>query len=701
VATTPAGPEHHVTHTAIQDVRHFNELANQPIRQEVVDPQGGLTEGNAQDIARNKGYRQQYEKGVGNLAAEWGTDPEATKRAVEDFSTEASEDQLKNYAALAKDNPVYYSRLKGANDIRMAIAGSGADGINDANVFNHLQSSGDYEQLQHNIALQQEIMTKHGLGQPYFEKLKESQAPLVNTLDPGLHIQYWNSEDRKLGLSEFQYAGLETEKMFNPDKYQQDLAILRENRGLDKSGGGEGQPTPRGKEGYAYDRGVENVLFELENQGRQNTSRFISQRAGEIGPGIKALRDRYQQMINAETDPAVQQKLQQQFHDDPLLAEAARLDEGQQSIDYARTEDQRRFPLNYGDQASRLVKDAMSTTSGWGGVAGKQVILGAGETSDNTLRFIKNTFVNLLGSEAVKARNAASNIGHQALTELAGYEGSEYSMQQQPLLVAPGLVKQIQGVFNDPTLSTEQKNQKATDLVRENDSQITVNPKAGQQNITGKSILYSASNTIGQILGIADQSLLMGGLAGNAGKARQMVNALVPMYASTQNQLYEQALARGEEKPLLRSHLDAAIISLASLINPDIKVVKGMVGAETGIGKILAGVDESTWNKVLSTNKPLLDRMMAGTTATAKQLGLANLQYGLIVPTAQYLVHKNVLNEDPNLGDSIKDGLLQTSISMALPALLHGGWGGFNTTRINPMQKYALVEAGLHPKENI
>ncbi len=173
------------------------------------------------------------------------------------------------------------------------------------------------------------------------------------------------------------------------------------------------------------------------------------------------------------------------------------------------------------------------------------------------------------------------------------------------------------------------------------------------------------------------------------------------MYASTQNSLYEQALARGDEKPLLSSHLDAAIISLASMINPDMKVVKGMVGAETGIGKLIAGVDETTWNKVLTQNKPLVDRMIAGTKATAKQLGLANLQYGLIVPTAQYVVHKNVLNEDPNLGDAIKDVLLQTSISMALPALLHGAFGAKNAVDVNPMQKYSLVEAGLHPKENI
>lgn len=704
VQTPPAQAEHVISHTPVQDIRHLKDLANQPVRSTVSsagEGAPGVSIDNAEDVARNKKYQQQYESGITNLAGTWGTDPKSTKQAFDDFSDEPDENRLKGFATMATNNPVAYGRLKSANDIRQAIAGSGDDGINDANAFNHLQTSEDYEQLQNNIAMQQEIMHKHGLGQQYFEKLKETQAPLINTLDPGLLVQYWNSPDKKLGLSDFQYAGLETEKMFQPAKYQQDVAIIRQNRGLDQGGGGEANPVPQGKEGYAYDRGVENVLYTLEHQGRQNTSAFIDQQSAEMGPAIKQLKDKYQQLINSTNDPLLQKHFLEEFQNDPQLQEAAKLDEGQQSIDYARTEDQRRFPLNFGDQASRTVKDAMSTTNGWGGVAAKQVLLGAGESADNTMRFIKNTYINLLGSDQLKAENAAANIGHSSLNELSSYEGSAFSMQQAPLIIGDGLVKKIQDTFNDNSLSTEQKNQKATDLVMNNEGDIKLNPKAGQQNITGKSIIYSASNTIGQILGIADQSLLMGGLLGDASKAQKMANALVPMYASTQNQLYQQALARGDEHPLLSSHIDAAIISLASLINPDIKVVKGMVGAETGIGKLLAGVDETAWNKVLSTNKPLVDRLIAGTKATAKQLALANLQYGLIVPTAQYLVHKNVLNEDPNLGDTIKDGLLQTSISMALPALLHGVWGGVEAARVNPTQKYAIVEAGLHPKANI
>lgn len=700
----PVAPEHEISHTSLQDIRHLNDLANQPVRSlpTTAEPMTGGTTYNQEDVARNKGYQNRYDKSVNDLAGSWGTDPTATKQTLQDFPDVQDENTLKKYTGLYKDNPVNYQRLKDGTDIRMAIINSGdPDAHNDAQAINNLfapAQTATYEDLQNNIAMSQEILSKHGLGQQYAEKLKNVYSPLINTLQPGLLLQYENSDDKKLGLTDFQYAGLETEKMFQPGKYSQDMAIIKHNRGLDE--GAQPVPIPQGKEGYAYDRGVENVLYSLENQGRQNTSQYISQRTAEIGPQINDLVSKYQQWINSTDDPLLQQHFQQEFSSDPMLQEAAKLADGQQSIEYAKSEDQRKFPLNYGDQVTRLVKDAMSSTNGIMGVASKQVALGAGEANSNSMRFIYNTFVNLLASDQYKAKNAAQNIGHQALTELAGYEGSAFSMQQSPLVIDPKIQSMIQAIGQNSSLSDEEKNKQSTELILAYPDAIKVNPAGGQKNITGKAVIYSAANTVGQILGIADQSLLMGGLLGDASKASQMANAVTPMYASTQNQLYEQALARGDEKPLLSSHLDAAIISLASLINPDIKVVKGMVGAETGIGKLIAGVDETTWNKVLSTNAPLVDRMKGATVATARQLGLANLQYGLIVPTAQYVVHKNVLNEDPNLGDMLTDGLIQTNISMALPALFHGAWGAVNATKVNPMQKMALVETGLHPKEH-
>src|SRR6266566_1308324 len=97
-------PEHQISHTPVQDIRHLNDLANQPIRSTTttLDPTSGgsMTDYNQEDIARNKGFRDRYEQSVTDLAGTWGTDPKATKAAIQDFPDEPNENKLKNFASL-------------------------------------------------------------------------------------------------------------------------------------------------------------------------------------------------------------------------------------------------------------------------------------------------------------------------------------------------------------------------------------------------------------------------------------------------------------------------------------------------------------------------------------------------------------------------------------------------------------------------
>lgn len=695
-------PEHEVQHTPIQDIRHVQDLANQPLETHVVDPQGGLTEPNPESLARNKAYQDQFTKMAGDLGTTWGTKPETVKQVLTDFPDEQDEAKLKNFANLAQTNPVSYSRLKNGNDIRIKMAQDGPDGVHDANVFNHLLNATDYNQLtQENLPYQIQLMRAHGMGQADIEKLKDAQRPLINSTDPGLNIKYWQTNDHEYDLTREEYAGLETERLFNPNKAAMDEAALKHARGIGEDG--KANPIDVSKESYEYQRGLENIKYNLQQTGRDNLARYVNEQKPDVDKQVAALKDDYQNSINNAKNTQEQQALIQEFQDNPVVQKANQLEDAQQGLQYSASEDVRRYPLNFSDQATRAVSEAMDHTSGFGSDAatwGGNVLQGAGQTADNTIRFIKNTAINILGSDESKAINNTKNIGHQALTELAAYEPTSYTGTENPIIVPKQMVNGVQDILNGPGTDVD-KQQKALSYVRNNFDQLQANPKAGQQNITGKSALFQAANVMGQILGVANQSFLLGGAIGDASKLQQMATAFTPMYMSTQNQMYEQALKNGDEHPFLKSNIDATIISLASLINPDLKVVKGMVGAETGVGKMLAGIDESTWNKVISDNKPLVDRAIAGAKATGKQLGLANLQYGVIAPTAEYLAHKSVLNEDPNLGDMIKDGVIQTSISMALPSLLHGYRGWADATKINPQQKFAIVEAGLKPDQNI
>ena len=702
----PSPPEHEISHTPIQDIRHVQEMANRPVSgtalvtEPYYDPKAAM--GNPDELARNKAYADQYDKMAADMGISWGAQPETVKRVLNDFPDEQNEDRLKSYASLAQANPVSYGRLKSGNDIRMKMAQDGPEGVHDANVFNHLLNATDYNELtEENLPYQMQLMRTHGMGQADMDKLKAAQSPLINSIDPGLNVKYWQTNDHEYDLTPDEYAGLETERLFSPNKAAMDESILRHARGIGEDG--KANPIDVSKESYEYQRGLENVKYNLQQTGRENLARYVAEHKQDSDKQVAALKDEYQAKINASANPQEQQQLIQDFQNHPVVQEANRLEDAEQGLQYSQAEDYRRYPLNFSDQATRAVADAMDHTTGFGQDAiklGGTVLQGAGTTADNTMRFIKNVAINVLGSDESKGINNAKNIGHQSLTELAAYEPTSYTGTESPLIVPRGTIQSVQNILNGPGTG-EEKQQKAISYIRDNFDQLQANPKAGQQNLTGKAALFQAANVMGQILGVANQSFLLGGVIGDAAKVQQMATAFTPMFMSTQNQMYEQALKNGEEHPLLKSSIDATILSLASLINPDIKVVKGMVGADTGLGKMLAGIDESTWNKVLSENKPVMDRMIGAARATGRQLGLATLQYGVIAPTAQYVAHKSILNEDANLGDMIKDGVIQTGISMAMPALLHGVWGGKNATAVNPMQKFALVEAGLHPDQNI
>lgn len=700
VASQSAAPTQ-TAHTPVADIRHFQDMANKPIPSASLGEIGdaGTSQPDPTAVAANKAYRDQFDKAVGETGQLWGAKPDTVKQVLNDFPDEPDENKLKGFAQLAETNPVQYGRIKDANTIRMAIAKDGPAGVHDANLFNHLQNADSYTDLTESvIPMQKQIMAQHNLGPEYMDALKREKSPLINSLDPGLLSKYWMGDDKELGLSPDQYAGLETERMFSPQKAQMDLDMIKHSRNLDESG--QANPIDVSKEPYEYRRGLETVLMNLDMQGRNNKARYIMEQKPQVDAQMADLVKSYKDKL-ATASPAEATQLHQQFNAEPLVQEANKLEQGQDEISYSAAEDAMRYPLTHADEATRIVKDAMQGgTVGMADVRG--LLQGAGESADNTMRWIKNTAINLAGSDGSKAFNNTSNIGHQALTELSGYEGSGYTGVEQSMNVPREMTDAIQGIFKDPDYHSDaERMQHAIAYVRNNFDKLTVNPKAGQQNMTGKAVVYQAANMVGQILGIADQSFLMGGAIGDASKLQQMATAFTPMYMTTQNQMYEQALKNGDEHPLLKSNVDATIISLASLINPDIKVVRGMVGAETAVGKTLAGISDETWSKVLSENAPLVDRAMAATKATAKQLGLANLQYGLIAPVATGLAHKALFNEDPNLLDRVKDGVIQTSISMALPALLHGVWGGMRATEVNPTQKYALVEAGLHPDENI
>lgn len=81
--------------------------------------------------------------------------------------------------------------------------------------------------------------------------------------------------------------------------------------------------------------------------------------------------------------------------------------------------------------------------------------------------------------------------------------------------------------------------------------------------------------------------------------AGKIVTSALPMFTTAQSDYYREAVANGEPNPMAYANLHATIMAAAGLINPKLDIVKKAVGMIIALGKTLAGVSESTWDKVV------------------------------------------------------------------------------------------------------
>lgn len=211
-------------------------------------------------------------------------------------------------------------------------------------------------------------------------------------------------------------------------------------------------------------------------------------------------------------------------------------------------------------------------------------------------------------------------------------------------------------------------------------------------NLFSKATLYSNAGMIGDITSIAAQSAALGG----AGTGK-LLSAAIPMFTTSQNEFYKEALAEGDPNPMAKANVNALIMSAAGMINPDLNIVKRSLGANTVAGKALAGIDESTWKSVIENNKPLLKKIQNSLTSTAKEAAKLGAVYGAGTSIARDLANKGLFNENIS-GEDIINHAVQATKDLALSSIaLLGVHAISNFKDVSPQQKGAIWEAGQNP----
>ncbi len=577
--------------------------------------------------------QQDFDKGLKEFSTTLGVEPEHVQKAIFDFPQISDEGHLKELATISKENPIKYDRLSAADKNRQMIANSGIPGA--------IHAANDYNHLQDQQDHAQLINNIN------------AQKEIINTtLSGDERIKaHQNLEREKAPLINSLSPGIQKDyqsskynTILDPNQYSglEELKIFRPEfydqivKELDQDEGIKKETPADLKIGY---HGSENKKTVQADAPQLLGLEVIKKSLSDIG------RHNLQSFLQEKAGD-----LERQYKN--AFTNSTSSDEEKRDI-------QQQY-IHYKKIADDLEKDKAQDDERYPRLTAMKLDEAVREQTNNP-KF------NPLEYGIYRFAKGIENTGESAENLFTGlFAGDETNTQLAIKRLGEGRIGQ-----NEAFLPTK---------LRHND------------NLFSKATLYSNAGMIGDIASIAAQSAALGGAG--AGK---ILSAALPMFTTSQNEFYKEALEAGDPNPMAKANVNALIMSAAGLINPDLNIVKRSLGVSTVAGKALQGIDEATWKSVIEKNKPLLKKIQNSLTSTAKEAGKLGLLYGAGTSIARDLANKELFNENIS-GEDIVNHAVQATKDLALSSVaLLGVHAISNFKAVSPQQKGAIWEAGQHP----
>ena len=609
------------------------------------------------------------------------------KNTVDELNGEIGKiNEFDKNSQVSKINPVTEERYQAVDKVRQMLAKSSPQGIHEANELNHYQTNENFD-LIHSTQSQLDIIDKSELTPEQKEEsrglLRQSNSPLINSLDTELARKYNDPNNEFKGvLTPDEYAGLMTLKMFDPAKYDNAVGAIttkitpkyEHSSSFDLENLAINSDSKESDETISQKIGKESTLRNLGEIGRQNKSVFVAEKMHDLSNNY------------VNTDDATQKgNIQNQI---------AAYQSTNDAIAESKKGDDTRFPLttqlNLDNQVKELTQEAGMNPA-------ESILYKFGKGFGATVNSMQNVATGLFGSDEDNNRLKMQRAGESAIEQGEQYLPEEYKKMKSPVIPVfnKELITEKNKILSDPYLSDIEKKQKLATAVFNNQDKIDyiTNPNKGKSaNVWSMATVYGNAGMIGDIASIAAQSYMMG-----MGGASHMLSATVPMFLSTQNSFYQQAIEEGRRDPQSYANLHALIMAAAGLINPDLDIVKRTLGMKTATGKIIAGIDESTWNALVSKNRPTIDKIIGGAKAAAAETAKMGLIYGAGTSIASNVADKYFFNKKisaSEIADQAIDETKNTIINSLGLITFNGIENGRNTNFVSPDSKAVIWQLG-------
>lgn len=577
-----------------------------------------------------------------------------------------------------------YAIRDGANEALANGTGKNS-GISEANYFKNLNGyqNGNIKDLYDRVEKQKQKVYQflpEDKQKAAIENMKMERLPFLSAANPDLISDYKQSEFKDI-LSPEQYAGLMTEKLFDPKLYEQAVSFLKTPikqiytheiptdamQGFQSPVASSGQSSYENedpKDGKLSQKTIdeqvaqEKMFRRLATQGRNNSIDNIDEKNANISNRIKQMPDSEEknQLIN-------------QYNSNLAVRKSIYEDASKDDARYKLTAN-----MKFDEQTKDILGEAPSLLN--------SALLRFAEQADNP----RKAFQNLFGDSPSLQRQ---RLGESSDFEDATYLPDEYQKHNAPVtIVYPKEVREgIKAIDKDESLSFEQKRDAKRELLASNQSNIktVTNPEAGtSKNFFSKATAYQMANFLGDVGG------LMFTMAGNPVKGG--AGEMMSMFVTSHNDFYSQAVKEGNTNPNEYANIHAGIVALAARYGSKLDYVKKVLGSKTET--MLEGVTESTWKKVVEGNvskiSRLKDAFLDATKENAKQIGI----WGGAVPAIHELTDNALYNKDVPLSD-IASHSYQSMKDMTIGQLPFFGIHTFsNYNKVSNLQKSLIWESG-------
>ena len=603
---------------------------------------------------------------------------------------------------LRKENPIQYAaRLNNAKTVYKIAEKSD---IATANRFNQLADI-DYGSLDGFISgkqQQQDIINQTLTGvdkDKATARLKENASRFINSLNPDLVDEYENSDIKGI-VDANQYAGLKTWEVFEPEKYKQAIAMLKEP--IVPQYQYEINVTPEEKQkSITTDSalaaqyggkllqstinqqiGKETILRQLNGQGLQNAAKDIQYRQYVLAQRNKTAKD------DAEKFQIAQEYIQTEN-------ELAALTKSQKDEDA-------KYPYTAQLKFDQQVKDiTLDRGASVGELMYNRYAHGIGSTVDAG----EDLATTLFGSESDKAKLRNKRIGEQKVFEGSVYlPPNEQRINPEEIIVpSDELKKKVNGLLKGRSLNSlsEQERKKVNYLVAANQDQIETitNPEAGKsKNFFSKATALSVASFTSDIAAFMTNMGMLKGV-GLGGKLAEATTLFKDGYTEAFNKKINEgaSINSANEYGLLHGGILALMAKFGSKYEAVQNILKG---GKSPMAKKIAGMSEETWNNIYNENKGIISRLASSSKNVAKEQGKMIGTFGIAAPTlssladnAFYDQHKSVSQMASEAATSAEE-MLVGSLGFIVAGLAKGAM----KPKATPLEKAALWELGDNPE---